>query len=274
MTGKTLIDSLHRRVDALAGAPGIRALVQRQARGAFIANRNENLFFGVHPTWDEAAAAAREFGQAGYDNAESAQLYDHHVRLAAHDYPALYWINRSLDEGLKGVFDVGGAIGIKFLAFREHLARHVDLAWLVQDVPAMAKHGRELAEQRGDARQLKFTDRFEDGEGSEILLASGVLQYLPRTLGELLSTYRTLPRRIVINTAAVHPEHQFFTVNSLGTAFCPYRIQTQAGVVRGLTQLGYRLRETWISPDKPMTIPFRPDYSLRHYTGYCLDLQK
>lgn len=274
MTGKTLIDSLHRRVDALANVPGIRALVQRQAREAFVANRNQNLFFGIHSTWDEAVVAAREFGQAGYDNAESAQIYDQRLRMDQHDYPSLYWINRSLDEGLKGVFDVGGAIGIKFLAFREHLARHVDLAWLVQDVPAMAKHGRELAEQRGDARQLKFTDRFEDGEGSEILLASGVLQYLPRTLGELLSTYRTLPRRIVINTAAVHPEHQFFTVNSLGTAFCPYRIQTQAGLVRGLTQLGYRLRETWINPDKPMTIPFRPDYSLRHYSGYCLDLQK
>ena len=35
-----------------------------------------------------------------------------------------------------------------------------------------------------------------------------------------------------------------------------------------------RLRETWINSDKPMTIPFRPDYSLRHYSGYCLDLQK
>jgi len=274
MTGKTLIDSLQRRVDALANVPGLRALVQRQAREAFVANRNQNLFFGIHSTWDEAVVAAREFGQAGYDNAESAQIYDQRLRMDQHDYPSLYWIDRSLDEGLKGVFDVGGAIGIKFIAFREHLRRHADLAWLVQDVPAMARHGRELAEQRGDARQLKFTDRFEDGEGSEILLASGVLQYLLRTLGELLSTYRRLPRRIIINTAAVHPEHQFFTVNSLGTAFCPYRIQTQAALVRGLTQLGYRLRETWINPDKPMTIPFRPDYSLRHYTGYCLDLQK
>lgn len=274
MTGKTLIDSLHCRVDALANVPGIRTLVQRQAREAFVANRNQNLFFGIHSTWDEAVVAAREFGQAGYDNAESAQIYDQRLRMDQHDYPSLYWIDRSLDEGLKGVFDVGGAIGIKFIAFREHLRRHADLSWLVQDVPAMARHGRELAEQRGDARQLKFTDRFEDGEGSEILLASGVLQYLPRTLGELLSTCRRLPRRIIINTAAVHPEHQFFTVNSLGTAFCPYRIQTQAALVRGLTQLGYRLRETWINPDKPMTIPFRPDYSLRHYSGYCLDLQK
>ena len=65
MTGKTLIDSLQRRVDALANVPGLRALVQRQAREAFVANRNQNLFFGIHSTWDEAVVAAREFGQAG-----------------------------------------------------------------------------------------------------------------------------------------------------------------------------------------------------------------
>ena len=38
-----------------------------------------------------------------------------------HDYPSLYWLSRSLQEGMKGVFDLGGAIGIKFLAFREPL---------------------------------------------------------------------------------------------------------------------------------------------------------
>ena len=267
------IDSLHRGVDALASLPGLRSLVHRQAHDAFVSNRDRNLFFGVHRTWDDAADAANRFGRAGYDNADSAQLYDLRVRMDPHDYPSLYWISRSLDEGMKGVFDVGGAIGIKFIAFREHLRRHGDLSWLVHDVPAMAQHGREAARRRGDENQLCFSEHFEDGEGKDILLASGVLQYLPRTLGELLTTYRRLPRRIVINTAAVHPEHEFFTVNSLGTAFCPYRVQTQASLVRGLTQLGYRLRESWINPDKPMTIPFQPTHSLKHYSGFCLDLQ-
>jgi putative methyltransferase (TIGR04325 family) len=95
---------------------------------------------------------------------------------------------------------------------------------------------------------------------------------LPRTLGELLAGYKRRPRRIVINTAAIHGQHEFFTVNSLGTAFCPYRVQTQAGLVRGLTALGYRLRESWVNLGKPMTIPFQPEYSLDHYTGFCLDL--
>jgi putative methyltransferase (TIGR04325 family) len=231
----TLIEQLHRRVDGLASLPGIGALVHRQAREAFVANRDQNMFFGVHENWEEAVAAAAAFGQAGYDNSNSAQLYDYRTRIDPHDYPSLYWISRSLDEGMNSVFDVGGAIGIKFIAFREHLKRWPSLQWLVQDVPAMAEHGRMLALERGDAAQLRFTDCFEDGEGVDLLFASGVLQYLPKTLGELLRSYHKLPRRIVVNTAAIHPAHSFFTVNSIGTAFCPYRVQTQAELVRGLT---------------------------------------
>jgi putative methyltransferase (TIGR04325 family) len=263
---------MHQRVDRLLASPLLRGWVERRERSAFVANRDRNLFFGVHETWSEAAAAARSFGVEGYDHSASAGLYDHRLRMDAHDYPSLYWLSRSLQEGMKGVFDVGGAIGIKFIAFREPLQQFGDLTWRVQDVPAMVAHGRELSAQRGDADRLEFTDRFEDGEGLDVLFASGVLQYLPQTLGELLSGFRRLPRRIVVNTAAVHAERAFFTVNSLGTGFCPYRVQTQAGLIRGLTTLGYRLRESWINPDKPLTIPLRPDLSLRHYSGYCLDL--
>jgi len=268
-----LIESLHRRVDALARLPGLASLVRRQAYAAFLANRERNLFFGVHSTFDEAAQAALACGQAGYDNSASAQLYTHRTRIDAHDYPALYWLSRSLNEGHRSVFDVGGATGIKFIAFRDLLQSCADLRWTVQDVPAMVALGREQARQRDDAR-LQFTDRFDDGDGSDLLYASGVLQYLPATLGELLAGWQRLPRRIVINTAAIHPQHEFFTVNSLGTAFCPYRVQTQASLIRGLVALGYRLREAWTHPGKVMQIPFHPERSLDQYSGYCLDLNR
>ncbi len=269
----TIVERLHGYVDSMAALPGVRSAVEKQLLQRFASNRDQNLFWGVYATWSEAEAAAAEHGRAGYDNSASASLYNYRLRMDPHDYPSLYWLTRSLDEGLHGVFDVGGAIGIKFLAFREHLRRFADLRWLVQDVPAMVSNGRALSIQRGDVEQLHFTDQFDEGDGSDILFASGVLQYLPFTLAESLTQWKRLPRRIIINTAAIHPEHAFFTVNSIGTAFCPYRVQTQAALVRGLSELGYRLRETWINPDKPMQIPLHPEHSLRHYTGFCLDLK-
>lgn len=267
-----MIGGIRKRTEFVATLPMVGSLMHARARRAFVANRTRNMFYGVHSTWDQAASAAEAFGQVGYDNVESARLYENRTRMDPHDYPSLYWLSRSLHEGMKGVLDVGGAIGIKFIAFREPLQQFSDLLWRVQDVPAVVANGRELARQRNDDARLQFTDRFEEGEGLDILFASGVLQYLPRTLGELLGVYKRLPKRIVINTAPIHPEREFFTVNSLGTAFCPYRVQTQASLMSGLSRLGYRLRESWINPDKPMLIPFRSEYCLRHYSGYCLDL--
>lgn len=267
----TLTDRLHDLADALATLPPLRRQQARETLARFLANREHNLFHGVHETWAQAAEAARSYGTEGYDNGASTDLYVHRTRMDAHDYPSLYWIERSLHEGMTSVFDVGGNIGIKYLAFREQLSAWPGLRWQVQDVTAVVERGRVLAAERGDGAALSFTDRFEDGDGADLLFASGVLQYLPATLAELLQGYRQLPRRIVINTAAIHPQTAYFTVNSIGSAFCPYRVQTQAGLMRGLSALGYRVRATWINPDKPLALPLNPELSLAHYTGFCLD---
>jgi putative methyltransferase (TIGR04325 family) len=256
----------------LSRLPGFRGIADKRALRAFNSNRDQNMFLGVYDSWDAASAAARGHGTAGYDNAESASLYLSRVRIDRHDYPALHWLYRSMNEGLRSVFDVGGSTGIKYFAFREHLSRWPDMQWKVQDVPAMVQKGRSIADSDSTVRNLGFTDQFEDGAGSDILFASGVLQYLPSGLGDLLGGFSSLPKRIIINTAAIHPSLDFFTVNSIGTAFCPYRVQTQATLIRGLTRLGYRLRETWTNPDKPLTIPMDDEHSLKDYSGFVLDL--
>ncbi len=33
------------------------------------------------------------------------------------------------------------------------------------------------------------------------------------------------PKRIVINTTPIHEQHDFFTLNNIGTAYCGYRVQ-------------------------------------------------
>jgi putative methyltransferase (TIGR04325 family) len=255
------------------GWPVLGALHRRRAHAAFLSNREHNLFWGEFASWEAASAAAAACGAAGYDNAGSAQLYHHRTRIDVHDYPALYWLTRSVHEGFRQVFDVGGAIGIKFLAFRDALAHASGLRWCVQDVPAMVSEGRRLAAERGDSAVLHFTDRFDDGQDCDLLFASGVLQYLPNTLGEMLASWPShrLPRRILINTAALHPQTSYFTVNSIGTAFCPYRVQTQAELVRGLATLGYKPRESWANLGKTLVIPFRPELCLSQYGGLCLD---
>ncbi len=264
---------MHRRLDQWLQRWPLSQIVLAQARGEFLRNRQRNLFFGVHASWPAALAAAQTFGLSGYDNPASAAIYDTRLRIDAHDYAALYWLTRSLHEGLRGVLDIGGAVGIKFMAFRNALASFPELTWCVHDVPAMVEHGQALAAARGEGANLRFAATLEQAQAADILYASGVVQYLPQSLDGLIERLQHRPRRIIINTAPMHATQAYFTVNSIGTAYCAYRVQTQAELVRQLARLGYKLRESWVNPDKPLVIPGRPDLSLDHYMGFCFDLQ-
>ena len=182
----------------------------------------------------------------------------------------MFWLARSFREGFRTVFDVGGSIGIKYYAFAKPLSIPNDVRWTVEDVSAVAQRGRDLAIERGVSETLKFTDEFAQGDGSDLLFASGSLQYLPRTLAEYLADWKQPPRRIVINTTPMHVQ-EYFTVNSIGTAFCPYRVQNQGRLVRSLGQLGYKLIDQWSNQGKQLLLPLRPDLSLDHYRGFCFD---
>ncbi len=265
LVGKLLI------AGAVSGLPQNQQRDYEEARQTFIENRDQNLFFGLHETWEAASKQAAEFGSVGYDNNPSAAIYDHRTRIDMYDYPALCWLLRSMHEGHRQVGDIGGSIGIKYIAYREALAPWPDLRWKVFDVPAAVAHGRELSAARGDSERLNFADSFDDLQDCDVLNVSGVLQYLPQTLGAAIAGWEKRPKRIIINTTPIHPDFSFFTVNSIGTSFCPYRVQTHAGLVRELAKLNYRVRESWINPDKRMTIPFQPEHSLNYYSGFCLD---
>ena len=122
----------------------------------------------------------------------------------------------------------------------------------------MAKHGRELAEQRGDARQLEIHRPLRTARAARSCWPPACCSICRARSASCSRPIARFPRRIVINTAAVHPEHQFFTVNSLGTAFCPpsHPDAGRGGARADATRLS--AAETWINPDKPMTIPFAP----------------
>ena len=110
-----------------------------------------------------------------------------------------------------------------------------------------------------------------DADGVDIIYASGVLQYLPQTLAEIVAGLKRRPRRIIVNTAAIHPSKSFFTLNSIGTAFCAYRVQSRDEFVAAVIAQGYTLRHEWRNIGKPLRLPFEPGHSLEDYAGFCFD---
>jgi putative methyltransferase (TIGR04325 family) len=66
----------------------------------------------------------------------------------------------------------------------------------------------------------------------------------------------------------VHERDSYYTLQSVGTAFCPYRIFSAASVLSAYEAIGYTLVDTWENPEKKCAIPFHADHSLDRYHGF------
>lgn len=264
------LDRAHAGLDSLVRAPGLRYIADRRYENVFARNRHRNLFRGVFATYEEAANSAPGSAPLGYDNEASASI-EYSLKLRTGDYPAIFWLSRSLLEGKRRIMDLGGHWGVKYYAFATLLDYPADLDWTVCDVPAVARLGRELASSRDTGGRLHFIDSYDAIAEHDVLFATGSLQYLPLTLGELMSRFPALPARILVNFTPVHPTLSYFTLNSIGTAFCPYRVQDRERFVQHIRALGYELRDEWDNVGKGLRIPHVQGHDLDHYSGFCFE---
>jgi len=261
-------ERLHRAVDTLCTFKPIEDVDRRRFDAQFATGKGGNLYRGVFDTFEAAAATSPPTHPVGYDNQKAASLYEDRTRrIYPPDYPVLFWLTRIIGEGCRRVFDVGGHIGVGYYAYQRYLAYPPEMTWTVCDVPAVVAQGRALAKERDGLGQLHFTDRFEECAGADVLLGIGSLQYLPESLAARLGRVKPLPRHVIANLLPLHPTESFFTLQSMGVAYCPYRVTADATFVGDVTALGYRLIDRWTNPDKECRVAFDPEHSLDHYHG-------
>lgn len=79
------------------------------------------------------------------------------------------------------------------------------------------------------------------------------------------------PRWLLLNGLPLHRQRDFVTLNAIGTAFCPYRVQSRPGLVAELEALGYRKLDAWENEAKPLNVPFHPELSIPAYSGFCFE---
>src|SRR6185295_18174932 len=132
-------------------------------------------------TFDEAKRNVPALITEGYDNSAAAGFYRERLdRVFSDDYPVLFWLRPLIREGIR-VFDFGGHVGLHFYAYQQLVELPKSARWLVADVPAVCEAGAKLATERGVAEQLSFGDGLAAGDGSDVFLSSGALQYLEAT---------------------------------------------------------------------------------------------
>ena len=256
---------------ALSSGPVLWWRKQRYER-KFKHNRDLNLFKGVYPSF-QAAQAACDLAIAGsYDNQNSAALYKSFCsKLFPGDYPNLFWLSRIL-PGQSSLFDLGGHIGVKYYSYSRYLDLPQDFIWSVHDMPAVMDEGETFAREHDPEKKLVFKRSLAEVDGHDILCAFGSLQYIDIDLAQVVATLEKKPRYIIATIPATQKK-TYYTLNSIGTAQCPYIIRAESEFLASFEEAGYECQERWIVPDKKCEIPFHPGFSLDYYSGYLFKLK-
>lgn len=223
-------------------------------------------FRGVYSSFAEARASAPRGAQVGYDHEGVASVHEWQADVTlASDYPAMFWISKCLRNASR-LFDFGGNVGVSFYAWQHYLSYRDDLRWLVCDLPAVTRRGRQLALARQESR-ISFTSRFDEIEGFDVLLTSGTLQNVETPIAQLLSAIRSLPQHIVINRTPLNASRAGVTLLNTGEVISPYNVFHRDNFITELESLGYKLIDAWSNDDHCCWIPFYPEYSVESYSG-------
>ena len=257
----------------LEEVPFVRQFLERLYKWRF-ARSWVGSCFGVFPNFAEADRAAPKNKPLGFNCPEYALEFENRItQIFSFDYPMLFWLTPLLKDGLR-IFDFGGHVGMHFYSYAQYMTYPPRLSWLVCDLPEITKRGEELARQQNTAG-LSFTNRFEDAEDADILIAAGVLQYIESpSLAELLSQLERKPRHLLINKLPLYGGEQFVTLQNGGAAFHPQYIFNRQQFIESLVAIGYSVKDMWNVDTHSGRIPFHPGRSFRCHTGLYLSLHE
>lgn len=204
-------------------------------------------FRGVFTTYEEAMASVRRGALAGYDHDAIVPIcYEAMCNVTLWDYPVLFWLQQLAPE-VSCLIDAGGHMGTKYRAFRGHLTGFDHVHWVIYDVPAMVRAGRERARADG-LSDLSFVDTLSDAPPADLVLASGLLQYLDIPFSELLAKLQRRPRHLLLNKVATREGPSVVTLERLGPSETPYQVRNRTQFEDSLRALGYAIVDQWVIP--------------------------
>jgi putative methyltransferase (TIGR04325 family) len=234
---------------------------------------------GVYSTFAEAEQHIPSGAKVGYSQPEI-RLAPSVAKLTAAfeadefnptDYPILVWLASAFTNNSSRIFDLGGNVGHGYYTYKKFLQYPQSLQWLICDIPEAIEAGEELAS-TGDNPGLAFTEHINDADGAEIFLTSGTLQYIEMPLAQMLGQLKTKPQHLSINRVPFYEGKQFITLQNIGYAICPYKIQNRTEFIDSLTAIGYQLIDSW-KWDRTCHIPFHSDRFIPNYCGFYLRLE-
>lgn len=221
---------------------------------------------GIFDSAEAAIAAAPKSRSIGYDHAKLAEAYQTSMdsKIGSYDYPMLFWLKNLMPQHTR-IFDVGGNVGTQFYGYERYLDYPEQLQWIICEVPAIVEAGRKLAAQE-NRTNLCFTEDFSDAENTDILLASGSLQYI-ETFEKQLASLQQKPRYLLLDRLPLCNGFPFITLQNGGIVFYPVYIRNREAFIEAITNLGYQLVDMWQDKSEPCVVPFHPEMKTLTFWG-------
>ena len=260
----------------IVDGPLVRPSKMKWDRRHFLSPDNLGAYFGVYRSFAEARSDLPD--NPGFDLADMAQEYVEvrAKRVFEYDYPVMRWLERAFQQGARQVLDIGGSVGVHYLAYSRYLEMPAGLSWEVVELPEIAAIGRRLAAER-PASPLLFTTDLGEAIGArphDAWISAGALQYIEDARpADLLRRCGTRPSHVLLNKLPLHDGADFVTTQNLGYgSFSPVHVFDRSRFIRSIEALGYRLRDSWDVHDRAMHIPGHPECSFATFVGlYFVD---
>ena len=246
---------------ALGAAVRARAVVDR-----------EPYLSGAFPTLELARASLPVEAKSGYDSDEMTEVaLDMMMGMLGWDYPVVFWLDRLLQEqGSLSLLDAGGHIGTKHHAFEAYTSVG-KIDWTVWDLPALIRAGRKAQSEGVVSPSIKFADIPADAGEVDLLLASGLLQYLDISLTELLDRMAKRPKWMLLNKVATREGDDLVTLQLIGKKRVPYQMRNREKFEAELADAGYRILDSWKIEGLSHRIGTHPWLGESESKGYYLE---
>ena len=246
---------------AMGAATRLRALVDREPN-----------FSGAFPTLELAQAALPTNDSSGYDSDDMVEVgLGHMMGVLGWDYPVMFWLDRLIREQHRiSLLDAGGHVGTKHHAFGPYLdLERVD--WAIWDLPALLRAGKHAQDRGMVSKDIAFVETLGDAGKVDLLLASGLFQYIDISFKILLDRMVERPRWVMLNKVATRHDADIVTLQLIGKKRVPYQIRDRKKFEGELKAAGYAIRDSWTIAGLSHRIGTHPWLGESESKGYFLE---
>lgn len=227
-------------------------------------------FIGAYPNREHAISHVSSGTPASYDDDDIAPVnFEVMKQIHIWDYPVMFWLERLVEPNLH-VLDAGGHFGTKYIAFHEHIDLDA-VIWSTYDLPATIRAARNLQKSGIVPGEIRFFDDVTQIGAADVLLASGLLQYLDIEFAELIGKLTRKPKHILLNKVATTLGPTVVTLEKIGNGRIPYQIRNREAFEQGISEIGYTIRDSWQIPSLSRTIATHPALGASTSMGYFLE---